>query len=371
MDHLILNVPDGFVDGSSAPVWLGCAIIVEASVVQVWGTSTEIVVRVFTDPHMQPIAANRDFQRILLASAFFVFCGMKITDPASGKSVCPKMPAFALQNAAEKIASQFADLRRKARLSKQAMVEKAQCGPTLFNQRVFFVQCAMLTFWACTASQSITNQLTRFHLPIPLTHPSTASQLVNPCCSMCISSCHRMRITWATCLEAFTWSARHTHTQSYCLLLCQPNPCFSSILLNVTCAFRWAEEIALLSARRHTSLSRGNAVGVGFGRVNLQCPLPLRLFTAYIDQVTFKDKGEVGDRIMLTSQCCRSFGGILEIEVKAEAYKAHEQPRLINVAYFCVSGVDGCGKPLLFADVIPETEDERSRFTMSQVLLLI
>jgi acyl-CoA hydrolase len=95
------------------------------------------------------------------------------------------------------------------------------------------------------------------------------------------------------------------------------------------------------------------------------------LFTAYIDQVTFKDKGEVGDRIMLTSQCCRSFGGILEIEVKAEAYKAHEQPRLINVAYFCVSGVDGCGKPLLFADVIPETEDERSRFTMSQVLLLI
>jgi hypothetical protein len=117
-----------------------------------------------------------------------------------------------------------------------------------------------------------------------------------------------------------------------------------------------------LSARRHTSFSQQNAAQ------STRPPPPLRLFTAYIDQVTFKDKGQVGDRIMLTSQCCRSFGGILEIEVKAEAYKAHESPRLINVAYFCVAGVDGCGQPLVFPDAIPETDDERSRHTMSQVL---
>jgi acyl-CoA hydrolase len=125
MDHLILNVPDGFVGGSSAPSWLGSAIIVEASVVQVWGTSTEIVVRVFTDPHMQPIATARNLQQVLLASAFFVFVGMKSPD-ASGNLVCPKMPAFAVHTSAEKIASQFADLRRKARLNKHRMVEHAQ-----------------------------------------------------------------------------------------------------------------------------------------------------------------------------------------------------------------------------------------------------
>jgi acyl-CoA thioesterase 11 len=133
MDHLILNVPDGFVGGATAPNWLGCAIIVEASVVQVWGTSTEIVVRVFTDPHMQPITASRNLQQILLASAFFVFCGMKITDEGSGKSVCPKMPAFALPSPAEKTAGQFADLRRKARLSKQAMIEKAQYAALAYS----------------------------------------------------------------------------------------------------------------------------------------------------------------------------------------------------------------------------------------------
>ena len=123
-----------------------------------------------------------------------------------------------------------------------------------------------------------------------------------------------------------------------------------------------------MSARRHTSLGHEMS---GQKSARQQYVLPLRLFTAYIDQVTFKDKGEVGDRIVLTSQCCRSFGGIMEIEVKAEAYKAHEQPRPINVAYFCVSGVDARGKPLIFSDVIPETDDERSRYTMSQVLPLI
>ncbi len=152
----------------------------------------------------------------------------------------------------------------------------------------------------------------------------------------------------------------------------------------ITSDIRWAQEIALLSARRHTSVGLDMAVDVGDKSSHLQSALPLRLFTAYIDQVTFKDKGEVGDRIMLTSQCCRSFGGILEIEVKAEAFKAHDpQPRAINLAYvmhspalrigntacsyFCVSGVDGRGRPLVFADVIPESDDERSRYTMSQV----
>jgi acyl-CoA hydrolase len=198
MDHLILNVPDSFIGGSSAPFWLGCAMIVEASVVQVWGTSTEIVVRVFTDPHMQPIAANRNTQETLLASAFFVFCGMKITDPVSGKSMCPKMPAFTTNTTAEQIARQFADLRRKARLSKQAMVEKAQCVPRCSSTRYPQMMLAPLTFFACTASRFTSRRLLLFR--------SMASQRVPPCCSTCTSSCHRTQITWATCLEAFTWS---------------------------------------------------------------------------------------------------------------------------------------------------------------------
>jgi acyl-CoA hydrolase len=141
MDHLILNVSDGCVAGSSAPNMLGCAIIVEASVVQVWGTSTEIVCRVFTDPHMQPITAAtvRPAQQTLLASAFFVFCGMKITDPATGKSSCPKMPAFDVETPAEKIASQVADLRRQARIVKQSMIEKAQCEARSKQTRVLFL----------------------------------------------------------------------------------------------------------------------------------------------------------------------------------------------------------------------------------------
>lgn len=125
MDHLVLNVPGG-PGFSPAAVGLGCAIIVEASVVQVWNTSTEIVVRVLTDPHMQPITASRALQPTLLASAFFVFCGMKALDPASQRLVCPKMPAFVVETTADKCARHLADLRREARLGKQAMVEKAQ-----------------------------------------------------------------------------------------------------------------------------------------------------------------------------------------------------------------------------------------------------
>ena len=86
---------------------------------------------------------------------------------------------------------------------------------------------------------------------------------------------------------------------------------------------RWAEEIALLSARRHTSI--GYDTDGHSGSMQTRHPAPLRLFTTYIDQVVFKDKGEVGDRVMLTSQCCRCFGGILEIEVKAEAYAARHR----------------------------------------------
>jgi acyl-CoA hydrolase len=126
MDHLVLNVPDGSPGVSSAAVGLGCAIIVEASVVQVWNTSTEIIVRVLTDPHMQPITASRTLLPTLLASAFFVFCGMKVMDPASQKLVCPKMPAFAAETAAETRARQMADLRRQARLGKEAMIKEAQ-----------------------------------------------------------------------------------------------------------------------------------------------------------------------------------------------------------------------------------------------------
>ena len=126
-----------------------------------------------------------------------------------------------------------------------------------------------------------------------------------------------------------------------------------------------AEEIALLSARRHSSVAYERLGGAAQPR------LPLRLFTAYIDEVKFKDKAEVGDRISLTSQCCRSFGGILEVEVKAEASKAHEEPRVVNVAYFSIAGVDGTGTPLVFADVLPETDEQRNRYAQSQGRMLV
>ena len=135
--------------------------------------------------------------------------------------------------------------------------------------------------------------------------------------------------------------------------------------LRAALLFIRAEEMALLSARRHTSVAYQSQIGAA------QPPLPVRLFTAYIDEVKFKDKGEVGDRIMLTSQCCRSFGGIMEVEVKAEASKANEEPRVVNVAYFSIAGVDGAGLPLVFADVLPETEEQRARYAMSQGRMLV
>ncbi len=135
--------------------------------------------------------------------------------------------------------------------------------------------------------------------------------------------------------------------------------------LRAASLFIRAEEMALLSARRHTSVAYQSQIGAA------QPPLPVRLFTAYIDEVKFKDKGEVGDRIMLTSQCCRSFGGIMEVEVKAEASKANEEPRVVNVAYFSIAGVDGAGLPLVFADVLPETEEQRARYAMSQGRMLV
>ncbi len=268
------------------------------------------------------------------------------------------------------------------------------------TRRLLSLLCFVtLTPCACTASPSTAGKQRNFFPQMPPSHPSMACVPANPCCSTCTSSCPLMRTIWYVsffvpfnlnglkpfcfreiCSEEFTWSTNprapldrtsltlsSTRLRFFTQLYC----CFSASIGSSAFVRRWAEEIALLSARRHTSLGHAMSAVAGQRSARQHQALPLRLFTAYIDQVTFKDKGEVGDRIVLTSQCCRSFGGILEIEVKAEAYKAHEQPRSINVAYFCVSGIDACGKPLIFLDVIPETDDERSRYTMSQVPPLI
>ena len=102
MDHLLFD--------SSFPVECGATILVEAQVltccarvalfclphcrrqvVRAFGTSAEVVVRVYRDPSLQPFQCSPEAPAVCVASAFFVFVCRKVVN-AEGKEFRPPFP---------------------------------------------------------------------------------------------------------------------------------------------------------------------------------------------------------------------------------------------------------------------------------------
>lgn len=163
MDHLLFD--------SSLPIELGTTILVEAQVqirrftvfsplstqsacrafvppsptpqvVRAFGTSAEVVVRVYRDPSLQPYHCSSEGHSVCFASAFFVFVCRKIIN-AQGKEVRPPFPhmfpetqwemnecgtASSIQTARSRNRRRYelSTLRRKARMEKKAMMAEMQ-----------------------------------------------------------------------------------------------------------------------------------------------------------------------------------------------------------------------------------------------------
>mmetsp|Transcript_61350 Transcript_61350/g.164773 ORF Transcript_61350/g.164773 Transcript_61350/m.164773 type:complete len:934 (-) Transcript_61350:288-3089(-) len=151
------------------------------------------------------------------------------------------------------------------------------------------------------------------------------------------------------------------------------------------CIMEWAEEAALLSARRHlraaavTGLVEGGASGV-------------ELVTVFVDGVSFLKPSTVGDRIVMRAQCTRSFGPLVEVEVSATALDdAGHNHRHILSAYMSVCArrrpivpsstgrshsISGTSIPESFRyvalpDVLPATAQQQQRYDTALGRMLV
>ena len=71
-----------------------CLIALALQVVRAFGTSAEVVVRVYSDPSLQPFHSSDDQLSVCFASAFFVFVCRKTVDEATGREVRPPFPSM-------------------------------------------------------------------------------------------------------------------------------------------------------------------------------------------------------------------------------------------------------------------------------------
>ena len=70
---------------------LFCPRQYHTQVVRAFGTSAEVVVRVYRDPSLQPFQSGSDNSSVCFASAFFVFVCRKVVN-AEGKESRPPFP---------------------------------------------------------------------------------------------------------------------------------------------------------------------------------------------------------------------------------------------------------------------------------------
>src|ERR1051325_6865829 len=85
--------------------------------------------------------------------------------------------------------------------------------------------------------------------------------------------------------------------------------------------------------------------------------------TASVDHIDFLVPVRVGDLVILRSSVNRVFHSSMEVGVKVyvENYIADSAQHVAS-AYLTFVAVDGAGKHLKFAAVIPETDDQRRRY---------
>jgi len=85
--------------------------------------------------------------------------------------------------------------------------------------------------------------------------------------------------------------------------------------------------------------------------------------TASVDNVSFENPIKLGDVVIVTAQVTRVFNTSMEtyIEVWAENLPTQTRYRC-NEAYYTFVALDSNGKPKKSAPLVPETDDEKSRY---------
>jgi len=85
--------------------------------------------------------------------------------------------------------------------------------------------------------------------------------------------------------------------------------------------------------------------------------------TAAVDNVSFNRPIKIGDVVTITAQITRSFNTSMEIfvEVYKENFRVPEKIKC-NEAFYTFVALDEDGRPVKSPEIVPENEDENSRF---------
>jgi acyl-CoA hydrolase len=124
----------------------------------------------------------------------------------------------------------------------------------------------------------------------------------------------------------------------------------------------WAEEIALLSARKHLNSAALHGEDAADGTP----PSEQILSTTYVHEMSFLAPSTIGDRITCQAQGCRTFGSVIEIEVIIRADNVQQEtPRHINTGYFLIICRDNTRGDLVLPPLRPVTYEDKIRFESS------
>jgi len=86
--------------------------------------------------------------------------------------------------------------------------------------------------------------------------------------------------------------------------------------------------------------------------------------TASVDKIDFREPIKLGDVVTLTASINRAFNTSVEAGVKVTAQNYTKAKKLhTNSAYLTFVGVDENGKPVKTFEIIPETNEEKRRYS--------
>jgi acyl-CoA hydrolase len=135
----------------------------------------------------------------------------------------------------------------------------------------------------------------------------------------------------------------------------------------------WAEEIAILSARKHLN----SALRSRLPLVPLHPPAvvsssdeietsELTLTTIYAHEMSFLAPSTIGDRITCQAQGCRTYGSIIEVEVVIRANNVEQsKPRHLNTGYFLIMCRNKSNLDMVIPPLRPVTYEDKLRFEYS------
>jgi len=276
----------------------GDLMIIESQVVRAFNTSAEVLSVVYKDWVGM-------LEKQCLAFAYFVFVRV---DKGRMRQIFPQ------------VSSEWQEYlmsmeRRKARINKRKMMEKAVLNTSTRDAGTK----NLITEMAETCSVS--------EVPIPLTATT----------GLCPADKSLVKHT----LIVLPPHANHMgHT-------------FGGQIME------WAEESALISAKKHVCHSATS-------------DLQFMLTTVFVDGFTFFQPTSVGDRIVFRSQCTRAFGQILEVEVVAYALDVTaDTKRHILTGHFSVVVRSSTGEAYPVENVLASTVEQSERYESALGRMLV